>query len=105
MDSSTTMLYHSMDRKKKNDVLTTSLIGILIVAVRLIGPQFNKVAMLSMHSCCVISLVMLTFLLDIVLLGCLEISYHIPSITIKVIEAYKGGHVSNILLYEFKHIR
>jgi len=34
----------------------------------------------------------------------LEISYHIPSITWKVMDAYKGEHLSNILVYEFEHI-
>jgi len=46
----------------------------------------------------------LTFILDIVLVGFLEISYHIPSITCKIIDAYKGEHLSNILVYQFKHI-
>ena len=45
---------------------------------------------------------MLTFTLDIVLVGLLEISYHIPSMTCKVMEAYKGEHLSNIIVYEFE---
>jgi len=57
-----------------------------------------------MHNLCVISLVMLTFILDIVLVGFLEISYHIPSMTCKVIDAYESEHLSNILVYELEHI-
>jgi len=34
----------------------------------------------------------------------LEISYHIPSTTIKVMGAHEGEHLSTILVYEFKHI-
>jgi hypothetical protein len=52
----------------------------------------------------VISLVVLTFILDIVLVGFLEISYHIPSMTYKVMEAYEGEHQSHMLVYEFEHI-
>ena len=33
----------------------------------------------------------------------LEISYHIPSTTVKVMGAHEGEHLSNILLYEFEH--
>jgi hypothetical protein len=47
---------------------------------------------------------MLTFILDIVLVGFLEISYHLRSMTIKVIDTYEGKHVSNIPVYEFEHI-
>jgi len=47
---------------------------------------------------------MLIFILDIVLVGFLEISYHIPTMTCKVIDAYKGEHLSNIGVYEFEHI-
>jgi len=57
-----------------------------------------------MHNLCVISLVVLTFILDTVLVGFLEISYHIPSMTCKVIDVYEGEHLSNILVYEFEHI-
>jgi len=46
----------------------------------------------------------LTFILDIVLVEFLEMSYHIPSVTFKVIHKYEGEHVSNILVYEFEHI-
>ena len=64
----------------------------------------NEVARLYTHNLCVISLVILTFKLDIVLVGFLEISYHNPSMTCKVIDAYEGEHLSNILVYEFEHI-
>ena len=57
-----------------------------------------------MHNLCVIFLVVLTFILDIVLVRFVEISYHIPSMTCKVIHTYKGEHLSNILVYEFEHI-
>jgi len=56
------------------------------------------------HNLCVIFLVVLTFILDIVLVGFLEISYHIPSMICKVMEAYEGEHLSNILVYGFEHI-
>jgi len=47
---------------------------------------------------------MLTFILDINLVGFLEISYHIPSMICKVMEAYEGEHLSNLLIYGFEHI-
>ena len=47
---------------------------------------------------------MLSFILDKVLVGFLEISNHIPSMTCKVIDAYKGEHLFNILLYGFEHM-
>jgi hypothetical protein len=56
-----------------------------------------------MHNLCVTSLVVLTFILDIVLVGFLEISY-MPSMTCEVIDTYEGEHLSNILVYEFEHI-
>jgi len=46
----------------------------------------------------------LTFILDIVLVGFLGISHHIPSMTCKVMEAYKGGHLSNMLVDGFEYI-
>ena len=48
---------------------------------------------------------MLTFILDIVLVGFLEISYHIPCLTSKVIDTYDGEHLCNMLVYEFEHIK
>jgi len=47
---------------------------------------------------------MLTFIPDRVLVGFLEISYHIPSMTCKVIDGYEDEHLSNILVYEFEHV-
>ena len=47
---------------------------------------------------------MLTFILDIVLFGFLEISYHIPPVNCIVIDAYECERVSNVLVYEFEHI-
>ena len=64
----------------------------------------NEVGRSYTHNLCVISLVVLTFILDIVLVGFLEISSHIPSMTCKVMEAYEGEHLSHILVYEFEHI-
>jgi hypothetical protein len=64
----------------------------------------NAVARSYTHNLCVISLVVPTFILDIVLVALLEISYHILSMTCKVIETYKGERLSNILVYEFGHI-
>jgi hypothetical protein len=64
----------------------------------------NEVARWYRHNFCVISLVMLTFILDIVLVGFLEISSHIPSMTCKVMEMYEGEHLSHIVVYEFEHI-
>jgi len=74
------------------------------VAARLTGLLLNEIARSEMHNLCVLSLVMLTFILDIVLVGFLEISYHIPSMICKVMEVYEGDHLSHILVYEFKHI-
>ena len=48
---------------------------------------------------------MLTFILNIVLVGFLERSYHIPSMTCEVIDTYEGEHLSNILVYEFEDIK
>jgi hypothetical protein len=64
----------------------------------------NEVGRSYTHNFCVISLVVLTFILDIVLVGFLEISSHIPSMTCNVMEAYEGEHLSHILVYEFEHI-
>jgi len=59
----------------------------ITVAVRLTGLLWNEVARSYTHNLCVISIVVLTFILDMVLVGFLEISYHIPSMTCKVIDA------------------
>jgi hypothetical protein len=64
----------------------------------------SEVARPYTNNLCVIFLVVLTFILDIVLVGFLEISYHIPSIICEVMEVYEGEHLSNILLYGFNHI-
>jgi len=76
----------------------------LTVAARLTGLPLNEVARSYTHNIGVISLVVLTFILDIVLDGFLEISYHIPSMTWKFIDTYEGEHLSNILVYKFEHI-
>jgi len=76
----------------------------MTVPARLTGLLLNAVARWYTHNLCVISLVVLTFILVIVLVGFLEISYHIPSMTCKVIEAYEGEHLFHILVYEFEHI-
>ena len=41
--------------------------------------------------------------LKMVLVGYLEISFHITSMTFKVVEAYEGEHLSTILVDQFKH--
>jgi len=64
----------------------------------------NEIARSNTHNLYAISLVVLTFILDIVLAGFLEISYYIPSMTCKLIDAYNGDHLSNIPVYEFEHI-
>jgi hypothetical protein len=64
----------------------------------------NEVQRSYRHNFCVISLVVLTFILDIVLVGFLEISSHILSMTCKVMEAYDGEHLSHLLVYEFELI-
>jgi len=46
----------------------------------------------------------LTFILDTIPVGFLEISYALPPITFKVVKAYEGEHLSNILVYEFEHM-
>jgi len=61
----------------------------------------NEVGRSYTHNFCVISLGVLTFILDIVLVGFLEISSHSPSMTCKVMDAYEGEHLSQILVYEF----
>jgi len=43
---------------------------------------------------------MLTFILEIVLVGFLEISYHITAVTYKVMEADEGEYLSTILVYD-----
>jgi len=47
---------------------------------------------------------MLTFILDILLDGFLEISYQITSMTFEVMEVYEGKHLSDFLVYKFDHI-
>lgn len=42
--------------------------------------------------------------MDIILVGFLEISYHISSMAVKAMEAYEGGHLFHIPLSEFEHI-
>jgi len=74
------------------------------VAARLTGLLLNDVSWSCTHNLCVIFLVVLTFILNFVLVGFLEISYHILSMTHKVREAYEGVHLSNILVYEAEHI-
>jgi hypothetical protein len=64
----------------------------------------HDVARSYTYNLCVISLVLLTFILDKVFVGFLVILCYIPSMTGKVIEAYEGEHVSNILVHEFRHI-
>jgi hypothetical protein len=76
----------------------------LTVATRLTGLPLNEVAMLYTYNLCVTSLVMLSLILDIVRVGILEISYHIPSMICRVMEPYEGKHLSNILVYGFKYI-
>jgi len=50
------------------------------------------------------SLVVLTFILDIVLVWFLEILFNISGLSFKVMEVYKGKYLSNILVYEFENI-
>jgi hypothetical protein len=64
----------------------------------------NEVERSYRYNVCVISLVVLIFILDIVLVGFLEISSHILSMTCKVMEAYEGEHLSHIPVYKFEHI-
>jgi len=74
------------------------------VAARLTGLLLSEVARSYTDNLCVIFLIMITFILDIVLVGFVEISYHITSMTCIVTEAYEGEHQSNILVYGFEHI-
>jgi len=46
----------------------------------------------------------LTFILDIVLVEFQGISYHVPSMICKVIQAYEGEHLSNIVVYGLEYI-
>jgi hypothetical protein len=57
-----------------------------------------------MHNFCVIFLVIPTIIVDIVLVGFLEISSPILPMIFKVMEAYEVEHLPNILVYEFKYI-
>jgi hypothetical protein len=52
----------------------------------------------------IVSLVMVTIILDIVHAGFLEISYIIPFMTCKVMDIYQGEYLSNILLYTIRYI-
>ena len=74
------------------------------VAAWITGLLLNENARSSTHNICVIFLVMLTFILDIVLVGFQEILYHIPWITCKVMEAYEDEHLLNNSVYEFQHM-
>ena len=64
----------------------------------------SEVARSYTHNLCAIFLVVLTFILDIVLVGFLEVSYHIPSMICKVMEAYESEHLSNLVVYGLEHI-
>ena len=72
-------------------------------AARLTDLLLNEVSTSYTHKLCVKFLVVLTFILDIVLVGFLKILYHIPSMNCKFMEAYKGEHLSNILVDKFEH--
>jgi len=65
---------------------------------------WKEVDRLYTHNLCVISPVVQTFVLDIVVVGFLQFSYHIPSMTCKVMEAYERVHLCNSLVYELEHI-
>jgi len=101
---SVTILDWSMDSKENNDVKTRSSIGSKHCCCSTHRPPIQWGRRSYMHQLCVISLVMLTFIQDIVLVWFLEISYHIPSMTCKVMEIYGGEHLTNTLVYEFEHI-
>jgi len=75
----------------------------ITVAIRLTCCLLNEVARSYTHNLCEICLVMLTFLLDIVLVGFPEITDQITSMTCKVMEAYEGEHLSHILVSKFEH--
>jgi hypothetical protein len=64
----------------------------------------NEVARSYTPNLCVTLLVMQTFIMDIVLVGFLEISYHIPSITCIGMEVYEGERLYIILVYDYEHI-
>jgi len=57
-----------------------------------------------MHNSCIISLVELTFIKDVDLVGFLEIIHDIASTTFTVMEAYGGEHLFNIIVYQIEHI-
>jgi hypothetical protein len=59
---------------------------------------------MSTHNISVLSVVMLIFILDIILIAFLETQFHIPSMTFKVSEVYEGEHLSSIVVYEFEYI-
>jgi hypothetical protein len=70
------------------------------VAAEPTGPKLNNIASLYTHNLCVSIIVILAFILDSVLLKFLEILYDVPSMTCNIMEAYKGDHLSNIVVYE-----
>jgi ABC-type microcin C transport system permease subunit YejB len=51
-----------------------------------------------------LSPIVLAFILDIVLVLFLEISYHIPSVAGKVSAVYEGENLLNIVEDQFEHI-
>ena len=93
-----------MDPEENNAVKTRSSMGSINVASRLTGLQLIVVARSYTHNFCVLSLVVVTFIPYIVLVRFLEISYHIPSMTSRVMEAYEGDHLSSIPLHEINHV-
>jgi hypothetical protein len=56
------------------------------------------------HNICVIFLVMLTNIVRIDLVGFLEISYPITSMTCIVMEVFEGEQLSNIPVFDFEYI-
>jgi len=76
----------------------------IIVAVLVTGHVLNQFATSYTDNLCVISLLVLSFLLDIFLVGFLLISYCIPAMTCNIIDVSKDVHLSNIPVCYLKHI-
>ena len=89
MSSSVTILDCCVDREETTKFAQGVQKEAITVAARLTGLILNEVVRLYTHILSVECLVMLTFQPDIVLVGFLEISCRIPSMTVTVMNRRK----------------
>jgi hypothetical protein len=71
-----------------------------IVAAQLTYPLLYQVARSYTPNMHAILYSVLTWILDIVLGGLLEISFHMPLMTSKVLGVYNDKHLCNMLVYK-----